>query len=37
MILNCDKLFYSLANSTLGYSLDVLTLVLCAFYTFLNI
>lgn len=38
MISNCDKLFYSLTTSTLECGLEsVLTFVLCAFYTLLDI
>lgn len=38
MISNCDKLFYSLTTSTLESGLEsVLTFVLCAFYTLLDI
>lgn len=38
MILNCDKLFYSLTNFTLGYGLDLFLHLFCVLlYTLLNI
>lgn len=32
MILNCDKLFYSLTNFSLGYGLDLFLLLFCVLF-----